>query len=580
VNRMCLREPNMCIQFFVGAPITFLVNCMGQVPPLAVLFWMLEYKEDRGEMFSTLSGLLEWLCDPTRIPFYIGIRLARTLISPFFYMGAAIIVKKLLIGKFEAGPRDTESQWLLMRHWLASTLLSRDKVQDITDITGRHYELTSILYRLLGAKVGKRVFWPGHQPVFSGEFDLLEIGDDVVFGSRSSIFCTTVDSCEKVTLCAGSNVTDNCVVFPGSTIGKNAVLGSNSVCPEGWYLPEGSVWFGSKGCEPMCLEKGAESDFCHTPVLSTEVDKAKLQFVGDASTLRPFGKAFYGRKATYFVWPLSWIVTLTVIVEAMITILHTLPLLGAIHLATALLYGFSIQDRDYYAIQYPFSTVYFTILCMFFWTHMIRVAMWLLIELTAKWSLMGRRKVGRYNYDTSSYAQRWELYQLIGKVRKVNRLNLLEFISGTPFMTYYFRMNGGHIGKDCCLYPAGADPFMPEPDLVKMGDRCVLDCASVVCHLNTRGNFELKEITIENDCTLRTRSRIQQGVYMEQGSQLLEKSLVMTGEVVEANSVWQGGPASWWFQYSKKAVPYAGEDDVNDETTKLLQRKNGTSYDA
>jgi hypothetical protein len=31
---------------------------------------------------------------------------------------------------------------------------------------------------------------------------------------------------------------------------------------------------------------------------------------------------------------------------------------------------------------------------------------------------------------------------------------------------------------------------------------------------------------------------------MEQGSQLLEKSLVMTGEVVEADSVWQGGPAS------------------------------------
>ena len=117
-------------------------------------------------------------------------------------------------------------------------------------------------------------------------------------------------------------------------------------------------------------------------------------------------------------------------------------------------------------------------------------------------------------------------------------------------MSTYFRLNGGTIGKDCCLYPAGADPFMPEPDLVIMGDRCVVDCASIVCHLNTRGNFELAEITMENDCTLRTRSRIQQAVYMEEGSQLVEKSLAMTGEVIEAGTVWQGGPASFWFSYA------------------------------
>ena len=99
---------------------------------------------------------------------------------------------------------------------------------------------------------------------------------------------------------------------------------------------------------------------------------------------------------------------------------------------------------------------------------------------------------------------------------------------------------GGKIGKECCLYPAGADPFMPEPDLVRMGDGCVIDCASIVCHLNTRGNSELQKIVIEDNCTLRTGSRVQQGVHMEQGSQLLEKSVAMTGEVIEAFSVWRG----------------------------------------
>lgn len=64
---------------------------------------------------------------------------------------------------------------------------------------------------------------------------------------------------------------------------------------------------------------------------------------------------------------------------------------------------------------------------------------------------------------------------------------------------------------------------MPEPDLVTLGDRTVVDCASIVAHLNTRGNFELAPITVSEECTLRTRSRIQQGVQMETGSMLLEK---------------------------------------------------------
>ena len=104
------------------------------------------------------------------------------------------------------------------------------------------------------------------------------------------------------------------------------------------------------------------------------------------------------------------------------------------------------------------------------------------------------------------------------------------------------------------LYFSGADPFMTEPDLVFMGDRCVIDRASIVCHLNTRGNFELAKIVIEKDCTLRNGSRVQQACHMEEGSQLLEKGLAMTGEIIEAYSVWQGGPASWWFQYDMQKL--------------------------
>ena len=549
VNRRLLPQPSFLMQMFVGGPIEFLVNSISHIPPLLVLYWMIKMKWQQGELFDTMSDLMEWLCDPRRIPFFIGIRVTRALLSPLVYMATAILVKWFVIGKFQPGPRDTSSQWQLTRHWLSATLFSRQNMQEVTEIIGRHYELVSHLYRLLGARVGKRVFWPGHQPVFSGEFELLEIGDDVVFGSRSSIFCTTVDSCEKVILCAGSNVSDNCVVLPGSIIGKNAVLGSNSVCPEGWYLPESSVWLGSKGCQPVCLEKGVDAHL-DTPMWSSDVKVQTLQLEGDESTLRPFGKAFYLRQAPYFVWPLSLIIAFTVIFKILIAAFHTLPLLGALHGTAALLYGFPIAERVYDDMPYSSLQVYMALLCVFFVTHFLRFVIWMMIDLMAKWVLMGQRQEGRHNYDTSSYAQQWELYQIICKFRKFGRLNLLDFIAGTPYMTQYFRWNGCKIGHGTCLYPAGGDPYMPEPDLVIMGERCVMDCASLVSHLNTRGNFELAKIVLENHCTLRTRSRIQQGVYMEAGSMLLEKSLAMTGEVIESDTVWQGAPASAWFQYS------------------------------
>jgi hypothetical protein len=48
-----------------------------------------------------------------------------------------------------------------------------------------------------------------------------------------------------------------------------------------------------------------------------------------------------------------------------------------------------------------------------------------MIELTAEWTLMGRRQEGKHNYDESFYGQRWELHQQIAKIRNFSRLVLL-----------------------------------------------------------------------------------------------------------------------------------------------------------
>ena len=56
-----------------------------------------------------------------------------------------------------------------------SKLLPGGGLSGVARLVGTHYEIVSIIYRLLGARVGQRVYWPG-----SGldivEYDLLTVG--------------------------------------------------------------------------------------------------------------------------------------------------------------------------------------------------------------------------------------------------------------------------------------------------------------------------------------------------------------------------------------------------------------------
>ena len=61
---------------------------------------------------------------------------------------------------------------------------------------------TSIVYGMLGAKIGKRVFWPGSGVLVADSmYDLVDIGDDVVWGSRSMVFPADCTSSLPVSIC-------------------------------------------------------------------------------------------------------------------------------------------------------------------------------------------------------------------------------------------------------------------------------------------------------------------------------------------------------------------------------------------
>ena len=71
---------------------------------------------------------------------------ASAVLTPLLYLACVIILKHAIIGKFEAGPRQSSS-WELFRHWFMEHLLPGGRLAGFTSIVGAHWEPVSIVYR-------------------------------------------------------------------------------------------------------------------------------------------------------------------------------------------------------------------------------------------------------------------------------------------------------------------------------------------------------------------------------------------------------------------------------------------------
>jgi hypothetical protein len=68
----------------------------------------------------------------------------------------------------------------------------------------------------MGAKIGQRVYWPG-SGIYCPDPELLEIGDDVIFGSRSLLITTDSLGTGKIVIGNGGEESVPVVVaFRGS----------------------------------------------------------------------------------------------------------------------------------------------------------------------------------------------------------------------------------------------------------------------------------------------------------------------------------------------------------------------------
>ncbi|KAL0934555.1 peroxisomal-coenzyme a synthetase [Colletotrichum truncatum] len=521
----------------------WLLTILGTIP-LLIIGWVLSLVPWIGGLIgmvlnqpltskSPMRDILEWFTHSHRVGYHYLALVLRSMLSPFFVFGFAVLVKLLLdamFGPLKPGANKGRGSIETWRAALMRRLLPGARLHDITGLFGSHYEATSVAIRMMGGKVGKRVYWPGTGPVI-GDYHLLDVGNDVVFGSRSHLVTSDSIGSERITIKDRAMIADRVCLLPGVEVGERATMGSGALTRRGKLYAKGGTFVGSKGGDAM------------SPT--------------DAS---PFGRAFYLNQASYRVLGPGTIFCYSMFITVFTTFFWNVPTISAIQLINRVYDLFHAKEKsDWYAVilLYVLSFVFISVLMT---AHAIFA---LAVVIGSKWLLLGRRQPGNYDWDKSSYCQRWQLFLSIERLRRhcYRGHGILGMLTGTHWLVLYFRALGAKIGKDCALFANGEPSLMfTEPDLITLGNRVVVDDASVVAHINTRGKFDLNRLEIGDGCVLRTGSRLLSGAMMKNDSCLLEHTLIMGGDVVEAKWTMQGWPAER-YTGSRMGINSSKEDD-------------------
>ncbi|KAI0103868.1 hypothetical protein GGR51DRAFT_523727 [Nemania sp. FL0031] len=586
-------KPFWVISLFGILPLQVISKFIYNVPWLLGLIGLV--LPEAVKMRSELITVLHWFSEGERVGWYYLARSLRTFFGPFFIFAFVVLIRKIVTAIFGplrptmAAGRGSIDQW---RMALMNSLMPNTTLFELTHLFGQHYEATSMAIRMLGGKAGRRIYWPGTGPSI-GDYELLNVGNNVVFGSRSHFVTSDGVGSDYITIKDGAMIADRVVARPGVIVGEETTLGSGCLTRRGKTYEPNGVYVGSKSGDSVFLglradsEKTAAADstnagraskYLHTgqtqesdgkyhlrasngatpthpskdpekgynsavvTVSSLDEETASIEMGDDATS--PFGRAFYQRKAPYFVWR-QWMI----FVYSSFTIIFTsvywsAASLSSIQVVANVFEGtLSLGNGSWYDPLILFS------LCAALLSALLAAQSMfaLFVVIAAKWILLGRRQPGNYDWDKSSYCQRWQLFMAIERIRRICFAGhgILGLLTGTAYTTWYFRALGAKIGRDCALFVSGEPSLLfTEPDLLVMGDRVVVDDASLVGHINTRGKFDLNSLYVGDRCVLRTNSRLLSGARMENDSCLLENTLIMGGDIVEEGATMQGWPAS------------------------------------
>ncbi|POS87514.1 hypothetical protein EPUL_002323, partial [Erysiphe pulchra] len=593
-----LPEPHFLLRLFAVIPLQLIVLLISSLPWMIALIGVIESKPAGNARLGVLT-IIRWWALPRRIAFHYLAVLCHVLLSPLIRFACIVFIKILLdkiCGKKMSCSIKNLTSLEIFRTGVMDALEPIESFHMATKLFGSHYEATSIAARALGAKVGKRVYWPGTGPHIE-DFDLLDIGDDVVFGSRSFLMTRDGHGSLGIKIEAGAMIADRVVLSPGTIIGYRAVMGSGATTQRKQFCPPNSVWIGKKNGKAVCLTQAWQSNLnqgdknLNSSVLSEKsgmynleaavsiksskegtcinnqellieakddviesLSKSKIKsslpnssasrdipIVDGEETISPFGRAFYNHDAPYYVFTMPIIIFYTMLVTAVTRIFWDTNIIANLLLFVLLKYTTILERRPARSfVIYSFNASFISLLLI------VKSLFALMIVIAAKWIIIGRRKTGNYDWDKSSYCQRWKLFLSIESLRSrcFGGHGVLGMITGTYYIVLYYRLLGAKIGSNTAIF-AGGPPsaYLTEPDLLTLGNRVAIDDASLVAHINSRGNFDLRSLSVEDGAVMRSGSRLLSGACMGRESVLLEHTLIMAGDRADDELVYQGWPA-------------------------------------
>lgn len=581
------------LDLLLSLPIAGLITLVRAGPWIGGLIGLVKVEPQASA--DEVRSIIDWFAEPNRIGYHYLALVLNSYFGPMFWFAGVFLIKKLLdasIGKLQPSPAYTRGSMQKWKMSLIKKICSVSQFHKLLEIFGSHYEFTSILYRAMGAKVGSRVYWPGTGPSFQ-DFDLLDIGNDVVFGSRAHIVTSDGLGSDTVRVGNGAMIADRVVLLPGSSVGSQSVLGSGALTKRNQRYAPNTVWVGSRRGEAVCLSSPGSSatlvDDAEGPLEKKESrvtvepvplekkesrvsakpiprqdsydkDGEKGDLSGPSSSASsylepsrkqeppaassPFGRAFYEGKAPYRVYGLGTIFLYSSFITVFTAFYWNVGTTSSIQVVARIL---SLPTAEF-AAHTPWRPILiyalFTASIAILMTAQSLLALGLVIA--SKWILLGRRQPGNYDWDKSPYCQRWQLFLTIEKLRRhcYGNQGILGLLTGTHYAVMYFRALGATIGKDCALFAGGLPSLMfTEPDLLTLGERVSVDDASLVSHINSRGVFNLNRLSVGDRSVLRSGSRLLSGAHMGADSVLLEHTLVMAGDVADEGCTYQGWPA-------------------------------------
>lgn len=124
----------------------------------------------------------------------------------------------------------------------------------------------------------------------------------------------------------------------------------------------------------------------------------------DENTITPFGKAFYNRQATYFVFPYPLLVAINLIVSSASAGWWSLAAVAAAQILRQ--FFIHVDGVNFFAATwYRPGTIYGLIASAFIVVLSLQSVLAMLWVIITKWIVIGRRMEGSCPWDKSSYCK-------------------------------------------------------------------------------------------------------------------------------------------------------------------------------